>query len=135
MRPMVRQAHHEGKAVEPLDLILSLSKDEPSISAYSASFPRLRRPGQAKSEPQSNKRYALQFATIPDKASPFRDDANGEPLARWANSAQISFSFFGYWQVQRATRHSGCSEPHFAMNGGALMAHCQGVVSELINTR
>ena len=32
------------------------------------------------------KRQALQFVTIPDKASPFRDDGGGDPLARPAKS-------------------------------------------------
>jgi len=32
MLDMVRQAHHEGEAVDVLDLILSLSKDEAKIS-------------------------------------------------------------------------------------------------------
>jgi hypothetical protein len=32
-RHMVRQAHHEGEAVEKLGLILSLSKDEPQPRA------------------------------------------------------------------------------------------------------
>ncbi len=47
----------------------------------------LRRPGQAKREPGSQKRWALQFVRIPDKALPFREDGGGDPLARQANSA------------------------------------------------
>ena len=37
--PPNRQAHHEGQAVETLDLILSLSKDEAKISCFFSILP------------------------------------------------------------------------------------------------
>jgi hypothetical protein len=83
------------KPLKTLNLILSVSKDAAKDSSLFSSltkqtslvWPTDCHPGQAKREPGSRKRPALRSVTIPDTASPFRDEGGCDPLARPAKKA------------------------------------------------